>query len=299
MTSRQCIRDRDKTLATSAMSVLLAMAASVGGCAAGPQARAVASQATDSSLAQDRGASRGFRPGRLEFDYRLQVFPSGREIPDPLREGATLMSGDRIDVLVQPSDDSYLYLAFCTRHGFLVRPSPSGILARAGTLTHGPRLIADDDPGREVLYVILSREQISSTAPKLWAALERSSPGHARPACAVPAPPASSVSFGEPPRPYPPSPKSEPSGTRPPQPTTPRPDPGSVGPKPMPPSGSFPQSTNAPPDSTPIRGPDGPQVVVDEDDDDIAVVRHTFVHSSPIAATRTTPVATATAPTSP
>jgi hypothetical protein len=301
MMNRQCIRTRDTIWKISTISALLA-ASIAGGCAAAPEAHLITPHATDSSSAQDAEGARGLIVGRLRFDHKLQVSPSAGGIPDALRDGETLTSGDRIDVFVQPSDDSYLYLAFCTRHEFRVRPSTGGILARAGVVTQAPRLIADDDPGPEVLYVILSREQISSTDPKLSAALGTSSPGHTPPDCGMPAQPVPSASAGQLPTPAPASPTVAASGP-PPSPRiavgSPASRPGAPGPKPSPRRPRAPRSPNPPPVPVTIRGAGHPQVVVDEDDDDIVVVRHTFVHIRTKLATPAAPVAATTAPISP
>lgn len=85
------------------------------------------------------------------------------------------MSGDRIRVSIATSEDAYLYLAFCAGHKLAAYPSQRGVRTRAGKLTLVPEgdgeLVVDGDPGPEVLYLILSRTELSLADPHLAAAI--------------------------------------------------------------------------------------------------------------------------------
>jgi hypothetical protein len=109
--------------------------------------------------------------GRLGFDHALQVRRSKNAAPHELHDGDTVMSGDRIRVSIATSEDAYLYLAFCAGHELAVYPSKRGVRTRAGNLTLVPEgdgeLVIDGDPGPEVLYLILSRTELSLADPHL------------------------------------------------------------------------------------------------------------------------------------
>jgi hypothetical protein len=96
---------------------------------------------------------------------------SKQAAPHELHDGDTVMSGDRIRVSVATSEDAYLYLAFCAGHELAVYPSRRGVRTRAGNLTLVPEgdgeLVVDGGPGPEVLYLILSRTELSLVDPHL------------------------------------------------------------------------------------------------------------------------------------
>lgn len=114
-------------------------------------------------------------PGGLVFDHALQVRRSGNGVPRELHTGDTLMTGDRIRVTVQPSEDAHLYLAFCDRGDLAVYPAPGGFRTKAGEVTVVPpgsaALVVDAELGVEVLYVILSRTELTFEDSRLAHAL--------------------------------------------------------------------------------------------------------------------------------
>lgn len=138
-----------------------------GGCRAG-QAGAEEPGADDT-----RGMS--VEPGRLGLDHSLQVRQTKGGVPRELRDGAEVRKGDRIRASVVTSEDAYLYLAFCSDHQLTVYPSQAGIRTSAGDSVTVPEgggdLIVDDVPGTEVLYLILSRKELSLADKQLAEAI--------------------------------------------------------------------------------------------------------------------------------
>ena len=105
-----------------------------------------------------------------------------------LRDGDTVVIGDRIQVFAQTTQDAHLYLAYCTANWKLaVFPDSGSIFAAAGATTVAPgrqaTLVLDDHLGSEVLYVIVSRTVLSSADPRLAAAIKASQPGERAAAC--------------------------------------------------------------------------------------------------------------------
>lgn len=141
------------------------IASTLAGCAGNHKVRNIESQPDE--------AARGIHieHGRLGFDHALQVRRSKDSVPHELHDGDTVMSGDRIRVSVATSEDAYLYLAFCSGHELAVYPSQRGVRTRARNLTlvpeGGGELVVDGDPGPEVLYLILSRTELSLADPYL------------------------------------------------------------------------------------------------------------------------------------
>jgi hypothetical protein len=112
----------------------------------------------------------------LGFDHALQLRRSKNGVPHELHDGDTVISGERIRASVQTSEDAYLYLAFCSHRELAVYPSRNGIRTRAGETLFAPELVLDSAPGREVLYVILSRTEIAVADPHLAAAIATTRP---------------------------------------------------------------------------------------------------------------------------
>jgi len=240
----------------------------------------------------------------LGFDHSLQVRRSENGVPHDLHDGDTAMTGDRIHVSIQTSKDAYLYLAFCAHQALTVYPQ-GGIRTRAGSLMFAPdnALILDSDPGPEVLYVILSRREISIADPKLADALAAKRPTSMPTDCGPSlesklakklTPSTTSVLRGELLRKKPMAPPDAPNGqgrsnaaiT-----TSTGPVSGSSGRKRPPMHTEEPslRIANPPPDPDFERNPGnivwygrdgatGPADVVAADEDGIAVVRHTFMH---------------------
>jgi hypothetical protein len=178
-----------------AVSAALAIFATTG-CAATAQAGSERDTWRSLADADERGAPsapenpdvRGMsvkdghgHPGQLNFDHSLQVRRSVTGVPHELHDGDQVMAGDRIRVSVQTSVDAYLYLAFCSHHELTLYPPQGALRTQAGVLMVAPpgdkELVIDDDPGREVLYVIVSAQELSVADPTLAGALMSTSPG--------------------------------------------------------------------------------------------------------------------------
>jgi hypothetical protein len=112
-------------------------------------------------------------PGRLAFEHAVEVRRSNSGVALELRDGDTVMTGDRIRVSVRTSADAYLYLAFCAGQHLQMYPSQHGLRTRAGDLVlvpdGGGELVLDSQPGSEVLYLIVSRSELSRADPDLAA----------------------------------------------------------------------------------------------------------------------------------
>jgi Domain of unknown function (DUF4384) len=119
--------------------------------------------------------------GRLGLDQTLQVRASKQAVPHELRDGDKVQLGDRIRATVVTSEDANVYLAFCARRELAIYPSRRGVRIRAGTPTPVPEgdgeLVVDGDPGSEVLYIIVSRTELSLADPRLADALATGSQG--------------------------------------------------------------------------------------------------------------------------
>jgi hypothetical protein len=111
--------------------------------------------------------------GPLGFDHALEVRGSETAVSHELRDGDTLVTGDRIRASVTTSSDAYLYVVFCADQHLQMYPSQRGVRIRAGQLTvvpeGGEELVLDDHPGSEALYLILSQDELSQADPHLAA----------------------------------------------------------------------------------------------------------------------------------
>jgi hypothetical protein len=262
--------------------------------------------------ADDRDGERGIyldvQPDRLGFDHALQVRRSRTEVAHELHDGDQVRSGDRIRISVQTSVDAYLYLAFCSHHGITRYPASGGIRTRAGVLAVAPAdggdLVIDDEPGTEVLYVVVSTSELAVADPRLAAALAPTRPSTRAQDCG----PALDASLRSPPSSTPSStamatpPAPRPQIARPlvirgertarrPLPTEAKPD-DPYAPSTSTPAGAPPKlrevAPPAPPDPDFVRSPGnvvwyrrdtrGARAVVAADPTGIALVRHTFAH---------------------
>jgi hypothetical protein len=279
------------------VSLLLAMSAA--GCTGAPQLRTAPPQAADSpSSLESSDDTRGIYVDvaqRLGFEHTLKVRRSENGAPHDLQDGDTAMTGDRIHLSILTSSDAYLYLAFCAHRALAIYPQ-HGIRTRAGDLMSAPDrdLVLDDIPGPEVIYVILSRRELSIADPKLAAAIAAQRPsgmttdcgpsfeatlvGNPAPSTGKPTPSTTQVLRGE-------RLRKKPRNAM-------RPDlRASGGNHPPNPKAAPLLIANPPPDPDFERNPGiivwyghdgatGPSEVVAADDDGIAVVRHAFVHVS-------------------
>jgi hypothetical protein len=178
MMRRRCVCAWNANLTVSVVLVLMAMAVMTG-CAGTPQPRPVtppeAGDATSRGIPDEsRGLHLAISP-RLGFDHALHFLRSKGGVSHELKDGDTVMTGDRLRVSVQTSEDAHLYLAFCAHQELAVYPSQGGVRTRAGELMFAPPgnadLVFDGDPGTEVLYVILSRTELSLADSRLAQAL--------------------------------------------------------------------------------------------------------------------------------
>lgn len=125
--------------------------------------------------------------GRLGFDHALEVRDAKTAGLRALRDGDTVRTGDGIHAAVTTSTGAYLYLAFCAEQHLQVYPSQRGVRARAGELVRVPegdeQLVLDDRPGSEVLYLIVSQDELSVADPDLAALLAAGGEGGKPVAC--------------------------------------------------------------------------------------------------------------------
>lgn len=165
----------------------------VAACAAAPPpvqplAPDAASPESDGSTppevgSDERGMAVESAPFTLQIGLRIHGSKEG-----PLSDGDTVMTGDRIQVFAQTTEDAHMYLVFCAEvRKLAVFPSHGSISTPAGTTTVAPgkdaSLVVDDQLGSETLYVILSRADLVSTDPRLADALHAAQSGEAAVDC--------------------------------------------------------------------------------------------------------------------
>lgn len=114
-----------------------------------------------------------------------------------LGNGDTVLDGDRLQVLLRTSQDAYLYLAFCSQRardprypGLKVFPDRDAIHTRAYERTVVPdpaaEIVLDNQPGKETLYLILSRTEISSSDAGLAQVIAAARQGSTSADCGAP-----------------------------------------------------------------------------------------------------------------
>lgn len=123
-----------------------------------------------------RASSDAARDAPFVLDARLRGrrVQHGRSVTiDDVRTGDTVIDGDQLQLSVRTSRDGYLYLAFCSQHakdpryhGLAIFPETGTIRLIAHEITIAPGAAAaiavDHKPGRETLYVIMSRSELPS-----------------------------------------------------------------------------------------------------------------------------------------
>lgn len=120
----------------------------------------------------------------LDVNLRARRHLDGHELLlDRLQNGATLQDGDRLQLLVTTAHDAHLHVAFCStasagsQLGALsIFPPQGSIRARRQqtTFVPGPQkeIVLDDTPGEEVLYLIVSRAELSHADASIASAIE-------------------------------------------------------------------------------------------------------------------------------
>lgn len=175
MTSRGSTWPWNTMSAISVISALAGCAATPGGHGAGPR------DPGSPPSAPDDETTRGIHveQGRLGFDHKLEVRPSKAAMAHELHDGDTVTTGDRIRATTVTSEDAYLYVAFCARHELAIYPSQHGVRTTAGSsklvLEGNGELVVDGEPGAEMLYLIVSRTELSLADPRLSAKLAAAS----------------------------------------------------------------------------------------------------------------------------
>jgi hypothetical protein len=108
-------------------------------------------------------------------ETRLYVRHPRDRASSEVRRGGALIDGDLLQLDVLTSADAHLYLAICAQHnkdpgrcGLIFYPSRGSIRTIAHHPVRAPsgsdEIVLDDDPGVEILYVILSRKELRSDA---------------------------------------------------------------------------------------------------------------------------------------
>lgn len=109
----------------------------------------------------------------IVFKHRLEVRRQDNSLHRRLRRrGDSVSNGDRLQAFVKASQDVYLYLGYCDRHEFALFPSAGGVVRAEAKREarippeHGA-LEIDSDAKSEVIYLILSTEELSLASPDL------------------------------------------------------------------------------------------------------------------------------------
>ena len=168
-----------------------------GACAATPLPRPLAPR-EDKSQQIDVENGRSSLGFVLESSLRARRTPRGRPTMFlELGNGATVTSGDRLQIFVRTSQNAYLNIAFCSQNaqdrryaGLKVFPDQGAIHAKAYETTVAPdraaEIVLDDKPGLEALYLILSRVELSSADSELAEVLAAARPGGKATDCGPP-----------------------------------------------------------------------------------------------------------------
>lgn len=132
---------------------------------------------------RERGAEVQYRPNQLQVALRINgVARRG------FRDGELVRSGDHIQLTIQTREASHLVLAYCTRDRELAWFPPRGsIVTRPDEVVIAPdpnaAIVLDDNLGAEVLYVVVSRHELSLADPALGEAIERARGGRSTSDC--------------------------------------------------------------------------------------------------------------------
>jgi hypothetical protein len=172
---------RDSTGLWNAISAI-SVTAALASCAGTPGAHGAVPQepgASPSAAGDESTRSIRVVQGELGFDHSLQVRRSKEAPPHELHDNGTVMTGDRIRATVVTSEDAYLYVAFCMGDELTLYPPQRGVRTAAGASKLVPEgnsdMMVDGEPGTEVLYLIVSRTELSLADPHLSAKLAAAS----------------------------------------------------------------------------------------------------------------------------
>src|SRR5690349_8781510 len=129
-------------------------------------------------------ADRVAEPFVVDAHLRARRTMDGRTISlGEVHTGDTLVTKDHVRVSIRASHAAHLYLAYCSQgdrdpryRGLTVFPEHGSIDVVANELTIAPSrkraIILDDKPGKETLYVVVSRSELSSSDAQLAKALD-------------------------------------------------------------------------------------------------------------------------------
>jgi hypothetical protein len=132
---------------------------------------------------QRPGVTRGMHVGlaRLRVEHAFEVRRAETSAAHELRDGDTVMTGDRLRATLRVSDDAHLYVAFCDDGHLKMYTPQHGVLLRTGegwAVPGGGRdLIVDAHVGAEVLYLIVSQDELAFADPQLAALVSPSAAG--------------------------------------------------------------------------------------------------------------------------
>jgi hypothetical protein len=128
-------------------------------------------------IERERGAEVQYGPNDLRVALRINGVARGG-----FRDGELVRSGDHLQLTIQTREASHVYLAYCTRDRELAWFPPRGsVVTRPDEAVIAPApnaaIVLDDNLGPEVLYVVVSRSELSLADPELGKAVERARGG--------------------------------------------------------------------------------------------------------------------------
>jgi hypothetical protein len=125
-----------------------------------------------------------------------------------VQDGRTpLISGDRVQITIRTSQTAHVYLAMCAQnksdtayHGLTIFPERGStvIAANAPAILPSPTIgiILDDQPGTEVIYVVVAHTELAAADARLAKALDGARPGARRGECGARLSPRPAPSIG-------------------------------------------------------------------------------------------------------
>lgn len=129
---------------------------------------------TQSNAPRDVNVTRGMKPAApIYFKHHLtrRSRSSGRPILIGKRRGSKVATGDYIQASVMPEEAVYLYLGYCDGGEFALFPPVGSLRAEPGRETRIPPgdtgLQVQANSSSEVLYLILSKSELSLSSPDL------------------------------------------------------------------------------------------------------------------------------------